>query len=521
MIDTLAPRMQPIAAGRTATDNLDERRAANAELIAIAQPHLEWLSKAHLDMPHIASLVDRDGVVLASAARQGDVVRGSRVPAMGAPVHAPNGETVGAIKLSVATDEDASARLLVVAHVAFAIGQELKAHESLHANGLELEAQLRQAQKMEAVGQLAGGVAHDFNNLLTIIDVHAELALEDLDETNGLRADLLEVKKASARAAGLTRQLLAFSRKQLLQPERLPLNAVVDGVAPMLRRLIGEDIAVIARLDPQSGSVFADPGQLEQVVINLAVNARDAMLGGGTLTIETSKVVVDERSADEHEAMRGRYVCLTVSDTGCGMSPEVEERIFEPFFTTKPAGQGTGLGLSTVYGIVRQSGGHIVVDSEPGQGTSFRVYLPTAEVPESALPAIPERSACPCGTETVLLVEDEDAVRALARRILERQGYTVLDACNGRDAVAVAARAGRIDLVLTDVVMPEMNGRALAEALAVARPSLPVLYMSGYTDDEIVRRGLLDTSNGLLPKPFTADSLARAVRAALAQRRAA
>ena len=653
MIDTLAPRMQPIAAGRTATANLDERRAANAELIAIAQPHLEWLSKAHLDMPHIASLVDRDGVVLASAARQGDIVRGSRVAAMGAPVHAPNGEPVGAIKLSVATDEDASSRLLVVAHVAFAIGQELKSRESLQATGghLEterrlsealrvsesrfrslsasspvgifhsdneanityanprlqqiwgineteglgrgwltrihpedvdavmtgwgealavqaeyeheyrllmpdgsirwvhcrsaplldargtmtgtvgtieeiteqraLEAQLRQAQKMEAVGQLAGGIAHDFNNLLTIIDVHAELALEDLEEANGLRDDLLEVKKASARAAGLTRQLLAFSRKQLLQPERLPLNAVVDGVAPMLRRLIGEDIAVIARLDPESGSVFADPGQLEQVVINLAVNARDAMLGGGTLTIETSKVAVDERSADEHEAMRGRYVCLTVSDTGCGMSAEVQERIFEPFFTTKPAGQGTGLGLSTVYGIVRQSGGHILVDSEPGQGTSFRVYLPTAEVPESALPAIPERSACPCGTEIVLLVEDEDAVRALARRILERQGYTVLDACNGRDALVVAARGGRIDLVLTDVVMPEMNGRALAEALAVARPSLPVLYMSGYTDDEIVRRGLLDTSNGLLQKPFTADSLARAVRSALAEQRAA
>jgi len=513
--------MQPIAAGRTSTGDLAERRAANAELIAIAQPHLEWLSKAHLDVPHVASLVDRDGLVLASAARQGDVVRGSRVPAMGAPVHAPDGATLAAIKLSVATDEDASARLLVVAHVAFAIGQELKARESLHATGRELEAQLRQAQKMEAVGQLAGGVAHDFNNLLTIIDVHAELALEDLDETNGLRADLLEVKKASARAAGLTRQLLAFSRKQLLQPERLPLNAVVDGVAPMLRRLIGEDIAVIARLDPDCGSVFADPGQLEQVVINLAVNARDAMLGGGMLTIDTSNAAVDERSADEHAAMRGRYVCLTVADTGCGISPEVEERIFEPFFTTKPAGQGTGLGLSTVYGIVRQSGGHILVDSEPGQGTSFRVYLPLAEETTPARLAGSERTSCPCGTETVLVVEDEDAVRVLARRILERQGYTVLDACNGRDAVAIAARGGRIDLVLTDMVMPGMNGRALAEALAVSRPSLPVLYMSGYTDDEIVRRGLLAAGGGLLQKPFTVDSLARAVRTALAEQRAA
>ena len=653
MKDTLAPVLQQVAAGQVSTDDLEQRRAANAELIELAQPHLEWLSRAHQDVPHVASLVDRDGVVLCSAARHTDVGRGSRPPAMGAPVHGPNGEPVGAIKLSVAADGKSSSRLLVVAHAAFAIGQALKNRESLYgadghlhterrlaealrasesrfrslsasspvgifhsddeanityanprlqqiwgineteglgrgwlarihpedvdavmsgwaealavqaeyqheyrllmpdgsirwvycrsaplldANGVmtgtvgtiehiteqrALEAQLRQSQKMEAVGQLAGGVAHDFNNLLTIIDVHAELALEELDEAHALRADLLEVKKASERAAGLTRQLLAFSRKQLLQPERLTLNEVVAGVEPMLRRLIGEDIQVIARLDPACGSVFADPGQLEQVIINLAVNARDAMTGGGMLTIDTANVAVDERSADDHAAMLGRYVCLSVTDTGCGIPPDVAERIFEPFFTTKAAGQGTGLGLSTVYGIVRQSGGHILVDSEPGQGTSFRVYLPTAAVPEPALPDIPERSACPCGTETVLLVEDEDAVRALARRILERQGYTVLDACNGRDAVAVAARGGRIDLVLTDVVMPEMNGRALAEALAVSRPSLPVLYMSGYTDDEIVRRGLLDTSSGLLQKPFTADSLARAVRSALAEQRAA
>ena len=652
MAETLAPVAQHIAGWQVTAEEMDSRRATNSELIELARPHLEWLSRAHHDVPHVVTLADRDGVILFSIGKQLDVIRSVRLPGMGAPVQAPNGETIAAIKLSVATDGESSSRLLVVAHAAFAIGQELKSRESLYGSGghLEterrlaealresesrfrslsasspvgifhsdneanityanprlqqiwgideteglgrgwlsrihpddagavmtgwgealaaqaeyqheyrllmpdgsirwvhcrsaplldangnmtgtvgtiehiteqraLEAQLRQSQKMEAVGQLAGGVAHDFNNLLTIIEVHAELALEELDATHPLRADLAEVKKASERAAALTRQLLAFSRKQLLQPEQLALNDVVAGLAPMLRRLIGEDIQVIARLDAGCGLVFADPGQLEQVILNLAVNARDAMAGGGMLTIDTSNVAADERSADEHAAMLGRYVCLSVTDTGCGIPPEVQERIFEPFFTTKAAGQGTGLGLSTVYGIVRQSGGHILVDSEPGQGTSFRVYLPRAERMTSACPAVAE-TPCPCGTETVLLVEDEDAVRTLARRILERQGYTVLDARNGRDAVAIAAKGGRIDLVLTDMVMPEMNGRALAEALALSRPLVPVLYMSGYTDDEIVRRGLVNTAGGLLQKPFTADSLARAVRSALSEQRAA
>ena len=652
MADTLAPVVQNIAGWQVSTGELERRRTANAQLIELARPHLEWLSRAHQDIPHTASLVDRDGVILFSTGRQLDVMRSVRLPGMGAPVHAPDGTTVAAIKLSVATDGESASRLLVVAHTAFAIGQELKSRESLYGSGghLEterrlaealresesrfrslsasspvgifhsdneanityanprlqqiwgineteglgrgwlarihpedvnavvagwgealamqseyaheyrllmpdgsirwvhcrsaplldasgtmtgtvgtiehiteqraLEAQLRQSQKMEAVGQLAGGVAHDFNNLLTIIEVHAELALEELDAAHPLRADLIEVKKASERAAALTRQLLAFSRKQLLQPECLAINEVVAGLEPMLRRLIGEDIEVVTRLDAGCGSVFADPGQLEQVIINLAVNARDAMMGGGMLTIDTSHVAADA-SADEHTAMRGCYVCLSVTDTGCGIPPEVQERIFEPFYTTKAAGQGTGLGLSTVYGIVRQSGGHILVESEPGQGTSFRVYLPRVESPASVRSSAIAARVDVSGTETVLLVEDEDAVRELARRILERQGYTVLDARTGRDAVALAGRCERIDLVLTDMVMPDMNGRALAETLALTRPSLPVLYMSGYTDDEIVRRGLLDTGRGLLQKPFTADSLARAVRTALAAQRAA
>jgi signal transduction histidine kinase/ActR/RegA family two-component response regulator len=382
----------------------------------------------------------------------------------------------------------------------------------------ELEAQFRQAQKMEAVGRLAGGVAHDFNNLLMVITIHAELARAELDAKHPAAADLEEIGRATTRAAALTRQLLAFSRKQILTPHVLDLNAVVAGLEPMLHRLIGEDIAVVTRLAPELGLVLADPGQLEQVLVNLAVNARDAMPHGGTLTIATTNTELGERVRGYPAAVvPGSYVTLTVTDTGCGMSPEVQGRIFEPFYTTKPIGEGSGLGLSTVYGIVQQSGGHIGVESAPGRGTTFRLYLPRiaqeAETPRPGAAAITERLR---GTETVLLVEDEEAVRRLARRVLERQGYTVLEARNGRDAVALVATHERpIDLVLTDMVMPEMSARALVEELAAARPTLRVLYMSGYTDDEILRRGLLGPDTSLLSKPFTADALAEAVRAAL------
>ena len=380
-----------------------------------------------------------------------------------------------------------------------------------------LEAQLRQAQKMEAVGQLAGGVAHDFNNLLTVINVHAELALESAQSNECLKTDLSEISRAAGRAAALTRQLLAFSRKQVLQPQLLDLHDVIASVGPMLSRLIGEDIEVITRVARDVGYVRADPGQLEQVLVNLAVNARDAMPGGGTLVLEASNTDLCADRARPHEDVpAGRYVRLEVRDTGCGITPADRERLFEPFFTTKPVGQGTGLGLPTVYGIVKQSGGHIWVESEVGRGSTFTICLPRiAEAGNPASVAV-RTFPGPRGAETVLVAEDEDAVRRLTRRILERQGYQVLEARDGRHAVELATRhAGPIDLLLTDMVMPEMNGRALAEQLCLLRPSLRVLYMSGYTDDDIVRRGMLGPRTGFLEKPFTPDMLARAIRVAL------
>ena len=380
-----------------------------------------------------------------------------------------------------------------------------------------LEAQLRQAQKMEAVGQLAGGVAHDFNNLLTVINVHAELALEAVEANECLKADLSEISRAAGRAAALTRQLLAFSRKQVMQPQLLDLYDVIAGVGPMLSRLIGEDIEVVTHVARDVGFVRADPGQLEQVLVNLAVNARDAMPGGGTLALEASNIDLGADQALSHDGVpAGRYVRLEVRDTGCGITPADRERIFEPFFTTKPLGQGTGLGLPTVYGIVKQSGGHIWVESEVGRGSTFTILLP--RIAEAGDPATAAAVAAPGprGAETVLVAEDEDAVRRLARRILERQGYQVLEARDGRHAMELARRhAGPIDLLLTDMVMPEMNGRALAEQLCQLRPSLRVLYMSGYTDDDIVRRGMLGPGTGFLEKPFTPDMLARAIRGAL------
>ena len=381
----------------------------------------------------------------------------------------------------------------------------------------ELEAQLLHAQKMEAVGQLAGGIAHDFNNLLTIISAHAELALLTLPAELPMAEDIQEIKRASTRAASLTRQLLAFSRKQVLQPQVLDLDTVIAGLVPMLQRLLGEDIEIATTVSRGLGAVRADPGQLEQVLVNLAVNARDAMPMGGALVLRTENVELDGPGGPRRDGVpAGRYVCLTVSDTGSGIPREIRERIFEPFFTTKAVGKGTGLGLSTVYGIVKQSGGFIWVESEAGRGTTFTVYLPRAVDAEkpASVPAPGEVGAN--GAETVLVVEDEEGVRHLTRRILERQGYTVIEACDGRDALQrAAAHGGRIDLLLTDMVMPEMTGRALAEVLVAERPGLRVLYMSGYTDDEIVRRGMRDAGSGFVEKPFTTTSLVRVVRAAL------
>jgi PAS domain S-box-containing protein len=386
-----------------------------------------------------------------------------------------------------------------------------------------LEAQLRQSQKMEAVGRLAGGIAHDFNNILTVITANAEFLLEALDPADPRHADTVEIRAAAARAAALTRQLLAFSRKQILSPQVLDLNRVVEAVRPMLARLIGEDVRVETRAAPELPAVLADAGQMEQVLLNLAVNARDAMPGGGRLCIETAECRVDDGTwADaapddpRREVPPGAYVTLAMSDTGTGMPPEVAARVFEPFFTTKPLGRGTGLGLSTVYGIVTQSGGHVCVHSVPGEGSTFTLFLPRVSSAPCAAAAAPAAPAPARGSESVLLVEDEEVVRALARRTLERQGYTVIEALGAEHALAVAAaHDGPIHLLLTDVVMPEMAGPALVERLHGERPLLPVLYMSGYTDDDIVRHGVLTSETPFLQKPFTPAALVSAVREVL------
>jgi signal transduction histidine kinase len=378
----------------------------------------------------------------------------------------------------------------------------------------EREAQLRQSQKMEAVGQLAGGVAHDFNNIVAVIMLQSELLLTQLDQSDNSRRRVEEIRKASHRAASLTQQLLAFSRKQVLQPKVLDLNVIVSDLDRMLRRLIGEHIEFLTMPEAGLGQVKADRSQLEQVVMNLAINARDAMPGGGKLAIETANVELDENYAAHHIGVEpGHYVMLGVSDTGSGMDAQTQARIFEPFFTTKEQGKGTGLGLSTVYGIVKQSGGHIWVYSEADWGTTFKVYLPRLDqVVESALPG-EAQAALPQGTETILLVEDEEMIRKAAREILEVNGYLVLEASGGDEALMLGrAHQGRIQLLMTDVVMPQMNGRELAERLVRLRPELKVLYMSGYTDDAIIHHGVLGEGIAFLEKPFTAKALTHKVR---------
>jgi two-component system, cell cycle sensor histidine kinase and response regulator CckA len=381
-----------------------------------------------------------------------------------------------------------------------------------------LESQVRQANKMDAIGGLAAGVAHDFNNLLSIVLSYSELLAEDLKEGDPMRADLDEIKGAGQRAVALTRQLLAFSRQQVLQPKIVDLGEIVSGMEKMLRRLIGEDMDLTAIGTLGLGRVLVDPGQVEQVILNLAVNARDAMPSGGKLTIETKLVVLDEAHTSQHAGMKpGPHVMLAVSDTGVGMDKATQARIFEPFFTTKPSGKGTGLGLATVFGIVRQSGGMVWVYSEPGKGTTFKVYFPTtdrAAVHKSAPPGA-ERATL-YGSETVLLVEDEESVRVLARTILRKYGYEVLEAQSGGDAFLLCEQHGAtIHLLLTDVVMPRMSGRQLAERLKPLRPEMKVLYMSGYTDDAVMRHGILESTVAFLQKPITPDRLAVKVREVL------
>src|SRR5437588_685623 len=373
-------------------------------------------------------------------------------------------------------------------------------------------------RREEWVGRPAGGIAHDFNNILTAITGYADLLLEDLAATDPRRQDADEIHKAADRAAGLTRQLLAFSRQQVLQPTVLEVNKLVSDLEKMLRRLLGEDVELSTRLAPTTGRVKADPGQLEQVVMNLAVNARDAMPSGGKLTLETANVDLDEAyAADHYPARAGPFVMLAVSDTGIGMSEETQAHMFEPFFTTKEKGKGTGLGLATVYGIIKQSGGFIWVYSEVGHGTTFKLYLPRVEeLAERAAAPAPVRTRPARGTETVLVVEDEAPVRNVARQVLERHGYSVLEAPSAEAALDIATRySGTIHLLLTDVVMPGLNGRELASRLADLRPDARVIFMSGYTDDAVTRHGVLEPGSAYVQKPFTPDAIARKVREAL------
>jgi len=382
-----------------------------------------------------------------------------------------------------------------------------------------LEEKLLQASKMEAIGRLAGGVAHDFNNVLTAISGYVEFAIDSVGPDHEIAADLAQVRRAADRASSLTRQLLAFGRKQVMASRVLDLNSVVSDVESMLRRMIGEDIAIVTELQEPLGRVMADPVQVEQILMNLAVNARDAMPGGGRITISTEKVVLeDETMLALADIEPGCYIRLSVADTGVGMDAETAEHVFEPFFTTKAVGEGTGLGLATVYGIVKQSGGHVECESEVGVGTSIHVYLPChgASEPVTAPPgpaADPAPSPGPTGTETILLVEDDETVRDFVSMALRRRGYGVLVADDAAHALELAAEhADTISLLVTDVVMPQMGGRELAQRLSITHPSLPVLFMSGYAEDLIETEHLLGPGVPLLRKPFTLDFLARRVR---------
>lgn len=379
----------------------------------------------------------------------------------------------------------------------------------------ELEEQLRQAQKMEAVGRMAGGIAHDFNNLLMVISGYCEFLAERIGSGSTLQTSVQEIANASERATSLTRQLLAFSRKQMLDPKVLDLNAILTLNIKMLRRMIGEDINLVLKEGLEIGAVKADPGQIEQVVMNLAVNARDAMPHGGNLTIETANIACDEEYARQHAPLTvGEYVMLTISDTGVGMDRDTQLHIFEPFFTTKGL-KGTGLGLSTVYGIIQQSGGHIQVSSEPGKGTTFKVYLPrVGSAPQAAGPQPVVISEKPKQVlETILLVEDESSLRGLSRQYLENQGYTVLEASDGAGAITISnTYSGPIHLLLTDVIMPGVNGRELARLICAVRPETRVLYMSGYTEHAIAHNGIMEEGITLLQKPFSLSTLRIKVR---------
>jgi PAS domain S-box-containing protein len=422
----------------------------------------------------------------------------------GSPIH---------ISLSTAPLRDAAGRVCGIMSLMADITERKRTEEELR----KAEEQLRQVQKMDSIGQLAGGIAHDFNNLLTVITGYSDLLLQGLKADDPHRASIEQIRSAGERATALTRQLLAFSRRQVLEPKVLDLNAVVANVEKMLRRLIGEDISYVSVLSPGLGRVKADPGQIEQVILNLIVNARDAMPQGGKLTVETANVELDDTYVRKHVGAKpGPHVLLAVSDTGHGMDAETQKRVFEPFFTTKEKGKGTGLGLSTVYGIVKQSGGSVWVYSEIGKGTTFKVYLPRIEEGVDARSSGAVQVDPVRGSETILLVEDDESVRELVRSFLQAGGYAVLTVRDTDAALQICEqRQSPIRLLITDVVMPGMSGRDLAERLTAVNPSTKVLYMSGYTDDAVVRHGVLEPGITFLQKPFSADALLRKVREVL------
>ena len=483
----------------------------DGRLVYANEAAVRWIGAPSADAlcgRSVFALVERASRREAVARLRQSMARGVPSGAAELVLRRDDGSTVrGEVAATVIEYEGRPATLVVVRDVT---ARRAAAEALQHA-----ERRLQQAQKMEAVGRLAGGVAHDFNNLLTVITSYTDLLAADLPAANGhddgrggVREDVREIRAAAARATALTRQLLAFSRKQVLRPEVLDVNEIVAGTAGMLSRLIPEDIDVRTELAGDLPLVEADPRQLEQVILNLAVNARDAMPQGGRLVI---------RTATERDAADGApQVALSVIDDGCGMDRDTQLRIFEPFYTTKPPGQGTGLGLATVYGIVQQSGASIRVDSAPGRGSTFTVVLPAmgGETRAASTPA--QTAEPPRGSELVLLVEDEASVRALARRVLEKRGYTVLEARDGTEALAIAARRGdEVDLLLTDVVMPGMGGRELATALTRARPRIKVLFTSGHTEDEVLRRGISAQTQAFLPKPFSPRELATRVREVL------
>jgi len=419
--------------------------------------------------------------------------------------------------------EDLAIATAFASHAAVALENSRLLHESRRAYDelAQTQGQLEQAQKMDAIGRLAGGVAHDFNNLLTVILGRTDILLTQIKAEDPLRRGIALIQRTAGRAAELTKQLLAFSRKQVLEAVVLDLGVVTTDMKEMLARLIGEDIALVTNLAATLGHVKADRGQIEQVVMNLAINARDAMPQGGQLVVETANADLDDEYVRRNVGSRpGPHVMLAVSDSGVGIPRELQRHIFEPFFTTKEQGKGTGLGLATVYGIVKQSGGYIEVDSEPGRGTTFRIYLPRVDSASPAAERSPRAAAPTGGTETILLVEDEDGVRELARDILRSSGYTVLEGRNGAEGLLLGERhQGALDLLLTDVVMPRMSGRELAERMVSLRPELSVLYMSGYTDDAVIRHGVLGSDTAFLQKPFTPAALVQRVRETLDQAR--